>query len=48
MSPPTNAKIISDYTSYDLVMEGESSEDEGEHAPKQTPYRIPETSITMT
>jgi hypothetical protein len=34
MSPPTNADIIPGRTSDDLVMEGESSEDEGDHAPK--------------
>jgi hypothetical protein len=36
MSPPTNAEIIPEHTSDDLVMEGESSEDEGDHAPKNT------------
>jgi hypothetical protein len=48
MSPPTNAEIIPEHTNDDLVMEGESSEDEGDHAPKHTPYRIPETAISLT
>jgi hypothetical protein len=48
MSPPTNAEVIPDHTSDDLVMEGESSEDEGDHAPKRTPYRIPETVVSLT
>jgi hypothetical protein len=34
MSPPTDAEIIPDHTNDDLVMEGESSEDEAAHAPK--------------
>jgi hypothetical protein len=37
MSRPTNAEIIPDHTRDDLVMEpryGESSDDEGDHAPK--------------
>jgi hypothetical protein len=36
MSPPTNAEIIPDHTSDDIVMDGESSEDEGDHSPKHT------------
>jgi hypothetical protein len=36
MSPPTHAENIPDHTNDDLVMEGESSEDEGGHAPKNT------------
>jgi hypothetical protein len=39
MSRPTNAEIIPDHTSDDLVMEpryGGSSDDEGDHAPKNT------------
>jgi hypothetical protein len=35
MSPPTSAEIILDPTSDNLVMEGESSEDEGDHSPKK-------------
>jgi hypothetical protein len=48
MTSPTNAKIIPDHTNDDLVMEGESSEDEGGHGPKTAPYRIPETAISLT
>jgi hypothetical protein len=51
MSRPTNAEIIPEYTSDDLVMEpryGESSDDEGDHAPKKLPYRIPEMAISLT
>jgi hypothetical protein len=34
MSPPTNAEIILDHTSDDLVMAGESPEDESDNSPK--------------
>ena len=51
MSQPTNAESIPDHTNDDLLMEpryGESSDDEGDHAPRKTPYRIPETAISLT
>jgi hypothetical protein len=44
MSRPTNAEIISDHTSDDLVMEpryDESSDDEGDHAQKKNTVSDP-------
>jgi hypothetical protein len=35
MSLPTNTEIIPGHNRDDLVMEGEASEDEGDHAPKK-------------